>query len=66
MEPWLRKLSITRAEYLAWSGLSSLREFVTHNPTWPLRAWVGLVLEHEHQLRGLQRDSRPPAPGVAA
>ena len=45
MEKWLRKVKVSRAEYLAWSGETSLKDFARANPSWPLRAWVGVLLE---------------------
>lgn len=42
---WCRKLGVSLASYREWWGGSSLRDFQQQNPDWPLRAWVGLVLE---------------------
>ena len=44
-ERWLRKLGITVAEYLDWDGGKLMKDFGQRNPDWPLRAWVGLLLE---------------------
>ena len=45
MTKWLRKLGVPLTEYLDCSGEKTLGDFVVHNPDWPLRAWVGLLLE---------------------
>jgi hypothetical protein len=42
---WLRKLGVERDAYLEWAGERSLGDFAARNPDWPLRAWVGTVLE---------------------
>lgn len=44
MEVWLHRFDLTKAKYKAMTGLS-LRGFIDRNPTWPLRAFVGLLLE---------------------
>ncbi len=44
MTKWLRKLGVPLSQYLEWSGERNLGDFVTHDPDWPLRAWVGLLL----------------------
>lgn len=45
MEKWLRKLGVSVAQYCAWSGDKGLSDFAKLNPDWPLRAWIGLMLE---------------------
>lgn len=53
MERWLARLGIGLAAYLRWNGAglngkaesARLGDFGKRNPTWPLKAWVGLVLE---------------------
>jgi hypothetical protein len=52
----LRKLGVSVKAYLAWSGETRLAEFAARNPDWPLRAWVGLVLEWRARGYG----ARPP------
>lgn len=42
---WCRRLKVNLVAYREWWGGTSLRSFQTENPDWPLRAWVGLVLE---------------------
>jgi len=42
---WCKRLGITLDAYKAWWGGTSLRDFQQQNPDWPLRAWLGLVLE---------------------
>lgn len=43
---WLRKLDIRRSEFLQWGGYAELSDFARLNPTWPLRALVGVLLEY--------------------
>lgn len=45
MERWLGRLGVTGVDYLAWAGEKTLSDFAKNNPRWPLRAWVGIVLE---------------------
>jgi hypothetical protein len=45
MTRWLRKLGRSVEWYRADSGFRTLQEWIDANPTWPLRAFVGLVLE---------------------
>ncbi len=45
MERWLRKLGFTGSKYADFSGNQSLRSFITANPSWNLRAFVGMMLE---------------------
>lgn len=53
MERWLHRLGISTEEYLASQGAgldgngssARLTDFMVRNPTWPLKAWVGLLLE---------------------
>lgn len=59
MRRFLKKLGITVDEYLADNNERNLRVFGQKNPTWPLRAWVGI------QLENLAFKSRPmPAVGT--
>ncbi len=44
MKKYLHKLKIGLKEYKDWAG-DTLDHFVYNNPTWSLRAWLGLVLE---------------------
>ena len=54
MERWLRRLGISRDQYLAWNGAglngngssAKLSDFIVRNPGWTFREWAGLVLEH--------------------
>ncbi len=55
MEKWLRRLGIPLVAYHEWNGCGPdgkdtgprrLSDFITRNPTWTMRAWSGLVLEH--------------------
>ncbi len=45
MERWLRKLGFTGLKWAEFSGNQSLRSFITANPSWNLRAFVGMMLE---------------------
>jgi hypothetical protein len=45
MRNWLRRLGISVARYTDWYGGGNLGDFAKRNPDWPLRAWVGLMLE---------------------
>ena len=45
MEKFLRKLNLSTEWYREWSGFPTLAVWPEHNPTWPLRAFVGLLLE---------------------
>ena len=46
MKKWLRKFRVKEKEYLEATGYDTLEDFQRLNPTWPLRAWVGLLLEY--------------------
>ncbi len=43
---WFKKLKMSRKEYFELTGYTDLGEFQKLNPAWPLRAWVGLLLEY--------------------
>lgn len=45
MERWLDRLDLSERDYLSMTGLKRLDEFIKLNPNWPLRAWIGTVLE---------------------
>ena len=45
MERFLRKFSISGAQFHAWAGCS-FKEWIAMNPTWTLRRWQELVLEN--------------------
>lgn len=42
---WLHRLGISLSDYRAWVGFKEIEAWPRANPTWPLRAWVGLLLE---------------------
>jgi len=42
---FLKKLSITVNDYLVVNNDNRLNDFITMNSNWPLRAWVGHLLE---------------------
>jgi hypothetical protein len=45
MTLWLERVGVEKADFLATGEYRSLEDFITMNPTWPLRAFVGLLLE---------------------
>jgi len=45
VERWLRRLGVSFASYREYSGDTTLATFSRLNPDWPLRAWVGMLLE---------------------
>lgn len=45
MRKYLKKLGVEVEQYLEYNNEKNLREFAKRNPEWPLRAWVGLLLE---------------------
>ena len=49
MGRWFRQLKVTKREYLETTGFSELEEFQQLNSDWPLRAWVGLLLEYVNE-----------------
>ena len=67
MSDWLARLGIPLGAYLDWMGVgidgtersAKLADFAARNPRWPLKAWLGLVLEHRDlilRLAGLGRE----------
>lgn len=48
MERWIDRLDLTEKEYSQATN-TSLADFCALNPTWPLRAWLGTVLEMKHE-----------------
>src|SRR4051794_34907534 len=42
---WCKRLGISTEVYREWWSSASLGEFARQNPDWPLRAWLGLLLE---------------------
>ena len=50
MRRYLRKLRIRERDYLEMLGLERLEQFAEKNPTWPLRAWVGTLLEYADEI----------------
>jgi len=45
MEKWLRRLGLSTDWYREYTGFRSLSEWIAANPDWPLKAFVGLMLE---------------------
>ena len=50
MAIWLKRLGLSLTAYRQWSGLRTLAEFREQNPAWPLRAFVGLLLEEKERI----------------
>lgn len=46
MRKYLRKVHVTEKEYKMITAFDDLDEFAKLNPTWPLWAWLGTVLEY--------------------
>lgn len=44
-EKWLQRLELSIPAWLRFGGYRDLADFGAINPTWPLRAFVGLALE---------------------
>lgn len=42
---WLRKFRVPEKDYLAATGYKEIADFRKYNPTWPLRAFVGMLIE---------------------
>lgn len=58
MRFWLRKFRVTEKDYLESTGYKRLENFMELNPDWPLRAWLGLLLEYVNErdnARGILR-----------
>lgn len=45
MEWWLYRLGVSKKEFCATGNYSGLEEFISLNPEWSLRAFIGLCLE---------------------
>lgn len=46
MRKWLRRFRVSERVYLEAAGYKNLSDFRILNPDWPLRAWVGLLMEY--------------------
>lgn len=58
MRFWLRKFRVSEKDYLDATGYKRLENFMELNPDWPLRAWLGLLLEYVNErdeARGILR-----------
>lgn len=42
---WLARVGVSATAYRDYSAETNLSQFAANNPDWPLRAWVGLILE---------------------
>lgn len=49
---WLDRLDLSERDYLRACGLKRLDEFIELNPRWPLRAWLGTILELKEEEGG--------------
>lgn len=49
MRYWLRKFRVPESSYLEMTGFKILEDFATLNQGWPLRAFVGLLLEYVNE-----------------
>ena len=45
MRRWMRKLRFPMDRFRAWCGFADLVDWMKANPSWSLRAFVGLLLE---------------------
>ena len=67
---WLRKLGWTVPQFYDWYGGDAKDQrlgcFAKANPTWPLRAFVGLLLEAEQTEVWLARQPAFAADGAKA
>jgi hypothetical protein len=45
MRRWLKRISVSWADYTALSGDSRMTDFARRNSRWPMCAWIGLLLE---------------------
>ena len=54
---WLKELNKTETWYKR-KTMTSLNEFVDLNPTWPLRAWLGTVMELLNEGNGNKSGNR--------
>jgi hypothetical protein len=59
MEKWMKKLGFNTTWYRNWSGFRNLQEHIDANPTWSLRAWVGMLLE-EWEYEGSEERAALP------
>ena len=48
MKEWMKRLGIREVIYME-SMNTSLKTWIRLNPTWPLRAFVGVLLEYKYQ-----------------
>src|SRR5512146_2844153 len=52
MAKWLGILGIPVEAFLYWLNGKRLAEWIALNPTWPLKAMVGITLEHRDFIMG--------------
>jgi hypothetical protein len=45
MGQWLNRLDLTEKQFLATGAYIDLGDYIARNPTWPLRAFIGLACE---------------------
>ena len=46
---WLRRFRVDVKTYLDATGYKKITDFMEYNPDWPLRAFVGLLLEYVNE-----------------
>ena len=60
MQLWLDRVGMTENDYLKLTN-TTLNKFMSLNPTWPLRAFVGFLLEvHDEREEDRIPDSASP------
>lgn len=56
---WIDRLDMVTSEFLAIGAYRSLSDAIGLNPVWPLRAWIGLMLEIASEERQRARAGPP-------
>jgi hypothetical protein len=51
MDRWLYRLNLPVKRWLATGTYADLADFITMNPAWPLRAFIGLACELADEVR---------------
>ncbi len=62
MRAFLKLAGVALPDYLAWTGEDTLVAFAQRNAEWPLRAWMGLVLERWPVVKAKAQRTKPVAP----
>jgi hypothetical protein len=61
MRAFLKLAGVVLSDYLAWAGEDTLDTFGQRNAEWPLRAWMGLVLERWPAVKAKVQRPKPVA-----